>query len=662
MIKPPTLRVSRWLLPGLLLLAAGQSKAQQLSQEEPRWLRLDIPQTSVGVNVEGLRENVTANSSTSTHENFLLVPLVGLRLQGSVYHPNLMTFDLNGQGGVGWVNDSVTSPGYSQVRNETRNLLLYQTTLNFLPGKPYNATFFASQDHTYNNYDFFNTATTDSTRYGGRVAWSSKTFNLSTDMGYRDLLTSGLTGTSEVAETYLNFNGLSQRDRGSSTLTYSYDDFGNRLNNGPMQTSLSQSVGASDSETFGDRGQITATTGASFGWAEYTSQHTETFNATENITIKHRPKLESFLALNYQDSRLDPASSSIFQDTAGVRHQLYDSLTSTLDVHGNYGNFSGLNSSAVNDRYGVGLAEGYTKRLGSWGRLSLGGAAIADHDDQNSFGSGALSVINESHVLKDTAVTFLNNPRVLTTTVLVTGPNGVPTYANGVDYRVISHGELTEIQRVPTSVNLSDGATILVSYQSDSLYTASFETLNGSAQIRLDLFNLVGLYGRINAVDNNAPPQAMAETLTDLVGGADVSWRWLRAGAEYEDYDSNFTRYTAARFFQTFSLQLGEASHLGLNFNQIFYQYALNQQQTQFQFTGLFNTQVSSWLFWNVEGGYYYQDALGAQQNLVAARTGLNFAWGKLTVKAGYQYNYQMIQQAEKRDRNFFYFQLKRDF
>jgi hypothetical protein len=573
-----------------------------------------------------------------------------------------MTFDLSGQGGVGWLYDSVTSPGYSQVRHETQNLLLYQATVNFLSSKPYSATFFASQDHTYNNYDFFNTASTDSTRYGGRVAWSSKAFNLSTDMGYRDLLTSGLTGTSEVAETYLNFNGLNQRERGSSTLTYSYDDFDNRPNSGSVQNSVSQSVGASDSETFGNRGQITATTGASFGWAEYASEHTETFNATENITIKHRPNLQSFVALNYQDSHLDPASSSTFQGTAGVRHQLYDSLTSTLDVHGNYGNISGLNSSAVNDRYGVGLSEGYTKRLGSWGRLSLGGAVIGDHDDQSSTGSGTLSVINESHVLKDTAVTFLNNPRVLTTTILVTGPNGVPSYVNGVDYRVIAHGELTEIQRVFTSVNLSDGATILVSYQSDSLYTSSFETLNGSAQLRLDLFNHIGLYGRINSVDNNAPPQALAETLTDLVGGADISWRWLRAGAEYEDYDSNFTRYTAARFFQTFSLQLGETSHLGLNFNQIFYRYASNQQQTQYQCLGLFNTQVSSWLSWNVEGGYYYQDALGAQQNLVAARTSLNFAWGKLTFKAGYQYNYQMIQQAEKRDSNFFYFQLKRNF
>jgi hypothetical protein len=654
-------RIQR-LVPGLLLLTAGVLQAQPPSEEEPRWLRLDMPQASVGVDVEGLKENVSANGTTSTHENFLVVPLVGLDLQGSVYHPNLLTFDISGQGGVGWMYDSVTSPGYSSVRNESQNLLLFLATLNFLAGKPYNATFFSSHDHTYYNYDFFNTTTADSTRYGGRVAWVTKAFNLSTDMGYRDLITSGLSGTSEIEETYLNFNGVNLREHGSSTLTYNYDDYANSLNYGPQQTALSQSVGASDSETFGSRGQITATTGGSYGWADYSDRSARTFNANENISAQHLPNLNEFLTLNYQNSVLDPARSSVFQGVAGVRHQLYESLTSTLDVHGTYNDVSSGNVTALYDRYGAGIAESYVKRLGSWGRLTLGGAVIVDHNDQSSSGAGALSVINESHVLKDTTVTFLNNPNVYATTILVTGPGGVPTYANGVDYSIIPHGELTEIRRIPTSLNLSDGATILVSYQSDSLWSGSFESLNGSAQIRLDLFNLVGFYGRINVVDNNAPAQAMAETLTDVIGGADISWRWFRAGAEYEDFDSNFSRYSALRFYESFTYQLGGASQLGLNCNQVFYRYADNQEQRLFQFIGLFNTQISNWLFWNIEGGYYYQDALGVQQNLAAARTGLNFNWGKLSIKAGYQYNYQLLMQTETRDSNFFYVQLKRDF
>jgi hypothetical protein len=663
MLRSP-LRVGGWLLLTLLVLGAMNSEAQlrQYSDLEPRWLRMEIPQASVGMDIEGLRENVTSSGATSVHDNLLLVPLVGLQLQGSVYHPNLMTFDLSGQGGVGWAYDSVTSPGYSQVRNESQSLYTYLATLNFLSSKPYNATFFASQDHTYNNYDFFNTVTADGTRYGGRLGWSEKSFNLTADMGYRDLVTSGLTGTSEISETYLNFNGLDQRQHGSSTLTYSYDNFGNQLNGGPVQTAMSQSVGASDTETFGSRDQITATTGASYGWAEYAAQNAQTFNATENLITKHTPHLESFVALNFQDSHLNQASSSVFQGEAGLRHQLYESLTTSLDVHGNYGTASSPGSSAFNDRYGVGLNEGYSKRLGSWGHLSIGAGAIVDQEDFSSSGGGGLTTINESHVLRDTEATFLINPRVIATTVLVTGSGGVPAYINGVDYRLIPEGELTQIQRIPTSRNLLDGATVLVSYQSDSLFTSSFQTVNATAQIRLDLFNTVGLYGRLNIVDNNAPPSALAETLTDLVGGADVTWRWLRAGAEYESFDSNFTRYTAARLFETFSWQLGDSSRLGLNFNQIFYRYPHGQDQTQFQFIGLFNTQLSAWLSWNVEAGYYRQDALGATEDLIAARTGLILTYGKLTFKTGYQYNYQNIEQAEVRDRNFFYVQFKRDF
>jgi hypothetical protein len=180
--------------------------------------------------------------------------------------------------------------------------------------------------------------------------------------------------------------------------------------------------------------------------------------------------------------------------------------------------------------------------------------------------------------------------------------------------------------------------------------------------LRLDLFNLVGVYGRLNTVDNDAPPTALEETLTDWVGGADVTWRWLRAGAEYEDFDSNFTQYKATRFFQSLSFQPAEQTTLGFNFNQIFYSYPDGQHQTQYQFIGTLNSQLRSWLSWNLEGGLYQQEAMGVSQNLAAARTGLNATWGKLNVKLGYQYNYQVTEQAERREGNYFYLLVKRVF
>jgi hypothetical protein len=646
----------------LWLLSAGTALAQQLAQEEPRWLRLQIPETSVGLDAEGLRETVQDNGATSTHENYFLVPMLGLHTTGSIYHPNLMSFDFNGQGGVGWAEDKVTSPGYSLTRREDQNLFRYLGTVNFLSEQPYNASFFAAQDHTYNNYDFFNTATVDGLRYGGHAGWSARTFNLNADAGYQDQTASGLMGVSETTETFVHANGISQRDSGNSTLTYSYDDFGTALNLGPSVNSLSQSIGGSDTETFGAQKQISSTTGASYGWAEYSSQNSEAFNATENLTVNLRPNLQSFVLLNYDDSRLDPSSSSVVQGVAGIRHQLYESLASTLDVHGDYSKLDSPGTSAINDRYGVGAQENYTKRLGPWARLSLGGSAILDHEDHEFSGGSVVTVINESHVLSDTTQTFLSNPNVMQATITVTGSNGVPVYVNNVDYRVLTIGQLTEIQRAPTSLNLHNGASVLVSYQSQSLYNNSFESVNGGLNLRLDLFNLVGVYGRLNVVDNDAPPQALAETLTDWVGGADLTWRWLRAGAEYEDFNSDFTQYKATRFFQSLSFQPAAGTTLGFNFNQIFYRYPNDGQQTLYQFMAQLNTQLRPWLTWDLEGGYFRQDAFGISEDLAAARTGLNFAWGRLTIKAGYQYNYQLTEDFEKREANFFYVQLRRVF
>ncbi len=661
--------ICRRLVTAVVCALSGAVWGQDLSLEEPQWLRLrGLPQASVGAEVEGLKEDIDLRGSSSTHEYLSLTPLLGLRTQGSIYHPNLLSFDLSGEGGVGWVTDTVKAPGYNLTRHETSDLLRYLATVNFLQNKPYNASFFASQDHDYQNYDFFNTATVDSTRYGGRASWTTSTLNLTADTGYREEKADGTTGISEFSDTYLNLRGTHQRDHGNTTVSLNYDDYNNRVNFGEMVNSTSYSAAISDSETFGSRDQITETFGFGFNQYEYFSQSSDTFNASENITINHLPTLDSFYYFNYDRSEQEPSTSQYFQGTAGLRHRLYASLTSTLDAHGTWNEGTSPGSDTSNDRYGLGLREDYVKRIGSWGRLTLGGGIIADHEDHFTSGGNTILTINEPHILHRGIPENLNRPNVIASSIQVLGPGGVPA-TRGIDYEVIQSGQLTQILLLLGSSGsvLHDGDSVLVTYLSDSLYTASYEALNGSAQIRLDIVNIFGVYGRLNWLDNNAPEYAKSyvETLLDLVGGVDANWRWLRAGAEYEDFDSSFTKYKAWRFFETFTFQPVEGTHLGLDFNQILYKYADGRDQTQYQFIGHVDTQLTTWLTWNVEGGLYYQDYFDTKQTLGAARTGLDFLWGKLRVKAGYQYNYQQTQQttvSEDRFRNFFFVHLRRTF
>ncbi len=658
----------RWLGPVFLWVLAGSAFGQDLSLEEPRWLRLrGLPEASLGAEIEGLREDVKLSGSTSTHEYLSLTPLLGLRTQGSIYHPNLLSFDLRGEGGVGWLTDTVKSPGFNLTRHETSDLLRYLAQVNFLENKPYNASFFASQDHDYQNYDFFNTATVDSRRYGGRASWTTDKLNLNADTGYREEKSSGTTGISEFSDTYLSLRGIHHRDHGNTTASFNYDDYDNRVNLGDVQNSVSYSAAVSDAETFGSRDQITATTGFGYNQYEYFNTASDTFNASENITINHLPTLDSFYYLNYDRTSQEPTTSQYFQGTAGLRHRLYQSLTSTLDVHGAWSEGTSDTVDTSNDRYGVGLHEDYHKRIGSWGRLTFGGGIVADHEDHFTSGGNTFLTVNEPHVLRQGIPANLNSPNVIEISQVL-APGGVPA-TRGIDYEVIQSGQLTQLILLigNTGAVVHDGDTVLVTYVSDSLYNASYEALNGSVQVRLDVVDIFGVYGRLNWLDNNAPEvaQSYVESLVDLVGGVDATWRWLRAGAEYEDFDSNFTKYKAWRLFEAFNFQAAEGAHLGIDFNQVFYKYPDGRDDTLYQFIAHLDTQLTTWLTWNVEGGLYYQDYFGTRQTLGAARTGLDFLWGKLRIKAGYQYNYQHTIQTtvtEDRYRNFFFIHLRRTF
>jgi len=661
-------RLRLWLLLALSTAISLSATAQE-EELEPRWLRLDIPQTSVGMEVEGLSEYLNNGSSSSTHEQLSLVPVVGLQTRGSIYHPDLIAFDLNGEAGWGWINDSVKSSGTVTTLNESDSLLRYLAQVRVLPEKPYNATFSAAQDHTFRNYDAFNSYTVDSTRDSGRFSWVTPDLELNADLGYRDDKSVGINSSSEVTETYFNFDGTQKRQNGRSALTYRYDAFANTINSGNLQTSSFNTVGVSDFETFGSRKQINSSSSASYSQAQYPGQQMETVAANENLTASLAPKLDSYLMANYNYNTINPVNSTALQGQAGVRHQLFDSLTTGLEIHGNYDKISSSTSTATDDRYGLGIREDYVKRIGDWGRLSVGLGIIVDHEDHDSSGT-VLTVVDEPHNLTNPPV-FLDHPYVITNTIVVRAPDGTVIAPTG-NYQVLPSGDLTEIQLVPGSIIYAYGGRVLVSYQSDSLYNASFESFNSIAQIRLDLFSHFGIYGRLNWVDDNAPPQALTQTLTDLTAGMDYTWRWIRATAEYENYDSSFSQYQAWRFLQDFNYQLSTDSRLGVDISQNFYRYSNNLNQDQYQILAHYTTQFEFSLAWYVEGGYDVYKMTGTEQDACFARTGLNWSRGKLSARAGYEYNYQTSTTqttmpttsptSQQRERNYFFVYLKRSF
>ena len=469
------------------LLAVGlmHRLAPWAHADEISWFRLyGLPEISAGMEIDASTESDHVSGTTSTYNTLFLTPTAGLRTTGSIYHPNLLYFDFSGELGWGWNQMTSSGPGNNQTINESDKLTRYQLQVDLLREKPYNASFFASEDHTYRDYGSFDTFAVDSERYGGRMDWNTASLNLHADYGYNDEKDTGLVDSSEVAETYFNFLGIHKRRTGQTTLVARWDQFDNILSLGGPLTTVNESVGIADSETIGSRQQTTIATGVSASHSEYSGQQLDTVNANGNVETKHSRNLSTFLIFNFEENYLHPATDTYVQGTAGVRHQLYDSLTSTLDAHGSYQDNNDSSGGSTTDLYGLGLSENYQKRIQNWGRLTMSLNLTGDHQDDTSSGD-TFTAIGESHQLylptsPNYRPVYLARPRVILNSIQVTAAGQL--LVADTDYEVVNSGELTEVRLIsPPSAHLqllmgaNDNLAVTISYQSESNNNAAFE-------------------------------------------------------------------------------------------------------------------------------------------------------------------------------------------
>ena len=92
----------RWrLLASLLAVGLLQRLSPWARAADTQWFRLDgLPEPSVGLEVDGSTERIEVGGQKTTYETLFITPTVGLQGSGSIYHPNLLAFEFNGE--MGW--------------------------------------------------------------------------------------------------------------------------------------------------------------------------------------------------------------------------------------------------------------------------------------------------------------------------------------------------------------------------------------------------------------------------------------------------------------------------------------------------------------------------------------------------------------------------------
>jgi len=189
--------------------------------------------------------------------------------------------------------------------------------------------------------------------------------------------------------------------------------------------------------------------------------------------------------------------------------------------------------------------------------------------------------------------------------------------------------------------------------------------MNETLQARMDLWDgLLGIYARFNAIQNSGTTGLVLNNLTSYAAGVDTAWHFLRAGAEYDIYDSSLSSYNSARLYQNLSFRPSPVSQLSFGFAESWTTYSGNDQSDMqiYSFINRYHRTLSQHWGFDVEDGISQQNGGGASQTLATVHPGLEFAKGRFSLSMNYDFEYSQYLSAETRYYQTFFLRIRRSF
>lgn len=631
----PRLWLSIVFLASTLVLLAQP----HLMTEEPQLLKLQVSGASLILDAEQKTETTSGPEAENRYkqDTSSLNPAVELGMQGSLYHPNFFDFNLLMRDGLYWEDMKADDGRDPYHRRGDLFVQNYDLNIAMLKEEPYAVSPFASRHILDRDYDFFTRVKVDSEQYGTRAGYNAGLIPFGVTVSHRDETVDDQARPSSSSDDTLSFSAQNTRGSdNSTTIDYWYDEFSRRDGELAPQEGREHSVHATDTERFGRENRSSLRSALAYNYRDYWQDTSESTGLRERLALQHSKTLHSAYDYTFDSRREGASSSDDHSGRVALGHKLYESLYSTFDVHGADNHASADDYSYDNRIYGVGIDEQYTKRLSTWGRLNLGYTGLRDRHEQSDSGA-ALAIVAESHVLTDGQTTFLNRARPDLATIRVMDSRGIVTYRESLDYLVIPRGDRVEIRRV-TGGAIPNGGTVTVNYTAAAQPQATYDTQSDGYSARMEfLEGLLGVYGRLHTVRNDGAPPATAENVDDRTIGMDVSWGYLRAGAEYEDYESNVTPYRAIRFFQAVSCPIDRISQLGLDATETKSSYPdANREEESYQVIGRYHVRLLPSLGCGIEGGVHIDQGPGIDRNMKTARANLDFRVGQLSLAVSY--------------------------
>lgn len=288
---------------------------------------------------------------------------------------------------------------------------------------------------------------------------------------------------------------------------------------------------------------------------------------TGTLGLRLGPSLTSdhSLDLRFDEGSAGGGEQRTLNVSSGLRHELYESLTTRLRAAGSRLDRSDASANSWSTEADL----AYDKKLPAEGRLSLrvhGG--LLNREAQST--GGQLLIAGEEHLARFGAPFALDQPNVLPASILVASDSGNLFYIEHVDWIATTVGVVTEI-RILTAGSIEDNQLVRVTYR--IAVPGRLESTQIRTGAAFDLhFRWLDLFARHEQVEDRAiaglPNEFIGDRVSEQIGARirKTSGRWSgstsgaveREQTVVASYDQvRLTGDISAQLFHNLALNMG---------------------------------------------------------------------------------------------------------
>jgi len=476
------------------------------------------------------------------------------RSRGWLYHPDLLLFSFGLE--PQWKQrDTTASDPF--IRDDDDKFLGYFVDAHLLRQKTHSLKVFLRQSRN----EFNSTLSPDNITETdiARAVWliNSEQFPTSLTLESNDIIFEDFFVTQDKSD-ILRLETKFTSDKHQFNLLSEYVDQFRQIDIQAFNVKRSL-VNMNSNYAFSERSRLTSTIFNLDSVSEITDS--KSFLWSERLMLQHRPNLRSDFLARFDSRGNEQFSSDATFLSGAIEHQLYDNLTSRLEVYTIKDDFD----DGEIDIQEANLDFRYMREI-PVGMLTITNGYLYRLED-NNIDAASSQVLGEVLTLVSTSPELLAKTNIEVSSVIVTDINRTTTYIEGIDYVLTDVGDSVSIERRLFG-GIADGEAVLVDYVFATREPFEADRRAARFGVNLDLWRALRVYYNYSRIKEDlisgTRPSDLSDDRIQRVG-ASFRWRWSTTTADYELRDTVRTPLTRRRLQQSFAFRVTRSMSFGVS-------------------------------------------------------------------------------------------------